>query len=99
MGFRARSPGKGLGDEVSQKLMQFRHGSFTFMSITIKLQLHLILPITITVTVALVACKNRYGIRSRIFLRYCPSALVQLLHETKHYSSVSSANVNFTCYT
>ena len=76
-----------------------RHGSITFMSITIKLQLHLILPITIKITklpttilqlqLFLVACKNGYIIRSTIFLRYCPPALV-------HYSSVSSVKVNFT---
>ena len=33
------------------------------------------------------------------FLRYCPPALVHLLHETKHYSSVSSVDVDFTCCT
>ena len=76
-----------------------RHGSITLMPITIKLQLHLILPISITITIILlVACKNRYGVLNT-FLHYCPPALIHLLHETKHYSSVSSVNVNFTCCT
>ena len=46
----------------------------------------------------LVACKNQYRIRNTIFA-LLPAGTSNLLHETKHYSSVSSVDVNFTCCT
>ena len=84
--------------------LQWNYNYICFYQIQLQLQAITVRSITITVTkiqlhLLLVACKNRYRIRNTIFLCYCRPALVHLLLETKHYSSVSSVNVNFTCCT
>ena len=92
---------------LHQTWVDYIHANYNLITITFEfpnynykqLQLgQLQLNYKIQLQLLFVACKNRYRIHNTWFFALLPAGTGTFLNETKHYSSVSSANVNFTLH-